>query len=456
MTKLVVIGGDAGGMSAAARANRGAESVEVVVFERGRYTSYSACGLPYLVGGLVPEADNLVARSPEAHRANGIDVRMGHEVTAIDTAEHFVEVHDRDSDTTFRESYDHLLIATGATPIRPPLTNIDAKGITGIHTIPDALTIDEIIRTRIPQRAVVVGGGYIGLEMVEALVARGLHVTLVEKLEAPMATLDPDMGARVADGIRHLGADVQLGVGVEGFELDAQGWVAAVATETGELPADLVVMGLGVRANVALAAQAGIAIGPSGAIATDARMSTRTDGVWAAGDCVESFHRVSQKPVSIALGTHANKQGRVVGMNISGTPARFPGVIGTAVTKVGQVEIGRTGLNQREAAEAGFDAVARPIEGNTRSGYYPDSAKLVVKVVAERTTGRMLGAQIVGGAEAAKRIDALAVAVWNEMTVEAFSQLDLGYAPPYSPVWDTPLIAARLTGEAAQKTSSAS
>lgn len=454
MTKLVVIGGDAGGMSAAARADRGSEPVEVVVFERGRFTSYAACGLPYLVGGLVPDADDLVARSPEEHREHGIDVRMGHEVAAINTTERFVEAHDLDGGSTIRESYDHLLIATGASPIRPPFDNIDGKGITGIHTIPDALAIDEIIRTRSPKRAVVVGGGYIGLEMVEALVARGLQVTLVEKLDAPMATLDPDMGARVADGIRDLGAELQLGVGVEGFELDDQGWVTAVATESGELPADLVVMGLGVRANVALADEAGIAIGPSGAIATDARMSTRTDGVWAAGDCVESLHRVSQKPVSIALGTHANKQGRVVGMNVSGTPARFPGVIGTAVTKVGAVEIGRTGLNEREAAEAGFDAVARAIEGGTRAGYYPDSAKLTVKVVAERTTGRMLGAQIVGGAESAKRIDALAVAVWNEMTVEAFSQLDLGYAPPFSPVWDTPLIAARLTGEQAQEPSS--
>ncbi len=450
MTKLVVIGGDAAGMSAASRASRGVEPVDVVVFERGTYTSYAACGLPYLIAGLVPESDDLVARSPEEHRARGIDVRTGHEVTAIDPEARTVELIDLAAQRTFSETYDHLLIAIGAAPIRPPLEHIDAEGVTGIHTIPDALAIEGIIEQRRPRHAVVVGGGYIGLEMVEALVDRGLHVTLVEKLDAPMATLDPDMGSRVAAGIRDLGVDVRLGVGVEGFSVDAAGRVASVATEDGELPAELVVMGLGVRANVTLAEAAGIPIGPSGAIATDATMATRTEGVWAAGDCVESLHRVSRRPVSIALGTHANKQGRIVGMNVSGTPARFPGVIGTAVTRVGPVEIGRTGLNEREAADAGFDAVARIAEGGTRAHYYPGSAGLAVKVVAERSTGRMLGAQIVGGAESAKRIDALAVAVWNEMTVQDYSELDLSYAPPFSPVWDTPLIAARLTSEAAQ------
>ena len=307
-----------------------------------------------------------------------------------------------------------------------------------------------IIRTRNPRRAVVVGGGYIGLEMVEALLRRGLTVTVVEKLAQPMTTLDPDMGARVADGLRRLGVDLRLGVGVESFETDAEGWVRRVVTDAGAVETDVVVLGLGVRPNVRLAADAGIAVGPSGAIATDARMGTSVPGIWAAGDCVESVHRVSGRPVSIALGTHANKQGRVVGLNVSGGHARFPGVIGTAVTKVEALEVGRTGLNEREATAAGFDAVADVIEGTSRAGYYPDGAPLAVKVVAERGSGRMLGAQIVGGTEAAKRVDALAVAVWNEMTVDEFSQLDLGYAPPFSPVWDPTLIAARRTGERAR------
>lgn len=455
--RFVVIGGDAAGMSAAATATRGESPPEVVVFERSAYTSYAACGLPYFVGGLVGDASKLVARSPEQHRANGIDVRTRHEVVAIHTADRVVEVRQLDEHgapvgSPVREPYGQLLIATGASPIRPPLDNIGARGITGIHTIPDALALDEVIRGRAPRRAVVVGGGYIGLEMVEALLLRGLHVTLVEKLSHPMATLDGDMGARVAAGLERFGVDLRLGVGVDGFEVGADGWVRAVATEVGSIDADLVVLGLGVRANSRLAAEAGIAIGPSGAIATDARMATSVPDVWAAGDVAESLHRVSGRPVNVALGTHANKQGRVVGTNVSGGHARFPGVVGTAVTKVGvaghELEIARTGLNEREAGVAGFDAVAAVIEGTSRAHYYPEGEAMAVKVVAERASGRMLGAQIVGGREAAKRIDALAVAVWNEMTVDEFEQLDLGYAPPFSPVWDPMLIAARKASDA--------
>jgi NADPH-dependent 2,4-dienoyl-CoA reductase/sulfur reductase-like enzyme len=247
----------------------------------------------------------------------------------------------------------------------------------------------------------------------------------------------------LADGIRGLGIDLRLGVSVTGFEVDADGWVSAVTTDAGAVPADLVVMGLGVRANSQLASDAGIAVGPSGAIATDEQMLTSVPGIYAAGDCAESFHRISKRPVSIALGTHANKQGRVVGINISGGDLRFPGVIGTAVTKIGHIEIGRTGLTMVEAADAGLDAVASKITAGSRAHYYPDGAPMTVKIVSERNTGRMLGAQIVGGPEAAKRIDTLAIAIWNEMTVDDFSQTDLGYAPPFSPVWDPILTAAR-------------
>ncbi len=450
MQRIVVIGGDAAGMSAAAQASRGKERSEIVVFERGQYTSYAACGLPYFVGGLVEDVASLIARTPQQHRANGIDVRLGHEVTSIDVARREIEVRSLDNAITLRERFDQLVIATGASPIRPPFPNIDAKGISGIQTIPDALALDELFRTRLPRRAVVVGSGYIGLEMVEALLSWGLQVTVVEKLPQPMATLDADMADRVATALRDFGVDLRLGVGVEGFERAADGWVSAVVTDAGTIPADLVILGLGVRPNVALARDAGVTIGPSGAVATDDHMATSTSGIWAAGDCAESRHRVTGQPVSIALGTHANKQGRVVGINISGGDAAFPGVIGTAVTKVRELEVGRTGLNEREAAAAGLDAVSGVIEGSSRAHYYPDNASMTVKIVAERGSGRMLGAQIVGGAASAKRIDALAIAIWNEMTVDDYSQLDLGYAPPFSPVWDPTLIAARRAGEHAR------
>lgn len=452
MTKrLVVIGGDAAGASAAGRAKRLDDSLEVIVFERGSYTSYAACGLPYVVAGKVPDADDLVARTPDQHRANGLDVRTGHEVTGIDLDARKVEVRDLADGRTFTEGFDDLLIATGASPIRPPFEGIDAHGVMGIHTIPDALAIETIIRERSPNRAVVVGGGYIGIEMAEAFVDRGIDVTLVELRDQPMATMDADMGARVADAMRAMGIDLRLGVGVEGFTIGSDGWVTGVATNAGEIPCDVAVMGLGVRPTVSLARDAGVEIGPSGGIATDARMQTRTPGVWSAGDCVESLHRVSHAPVSIALGTHANKQGRVAGTNIAGGAARFPGVIGTAITRVGTTEIARTGLNETEAARAGFAAVAAVAEGRTRAGYYPDAEKFAVKIVAERGSGRMLGAQIVGGPESAKRIDTLAIAVWDAKNADEFSMLDLSYAPPFAPVWETSMIAARLAGTAAAR-----
>jgi NADPH-dependent 2,4-dienoyl-CoA reductase/sulfur reductase-like enzyme len=447
MARLVVIGGDAAGASAAGRAKRLDPSRDVVVFEKGEVTSYAACGLPYLIGGEVGDGRNLVARTPDEHRAAGLDVRTGHDVVGIDLDARCVTVHDMAHDRTITEGFDDLVIATGASPIRPPLAGIDASGILGIRSIPDADAIDAIIDDRHPERAVVVGAGYIGVEMAEALVERGLHVTMVEQRDTPMATLDAEMSARVADAIRTLGVDLRLGTSVEGFAA-RDGWVAAVATDDGECGADLVVMGLGMRPNVALAEAAGVPIGPSGAIATDARMATRIDGVWAAGDCVESLHRVSHRPVSIALGTHANKQGRVVGTNVAGGAARFPGVVGTAITRVGTTEIARTGLNETEAAAAGFATVSATAEGHTRAFYYPGAEELAVKVVAERSTGRILGAQIVGGPEAGKRIDVLALAVWTGMGAEEFSMSDLSYAPPVAPVWETSMIAARLAAKA--------
>lgn len=447
MTKVVIIGGDAAGMSAASKARRDDPSIEIVVFERGDFTSYAACGLPYLVGGLVDTAGSLIARAPEQHRANGIDVRMRHNVESIDVTARTVSVRALDDNTSVTESFDELVIATGASPIRPNLPGIDAKGVHAVHVIPDALAINEILNVRKPRHAVVVGSGYIGLEMAEALLMRGLHVTVLEMQDLPMATLDPDMGALVRDAMIREGVDLRLGVRLEAVLPDDQGWVTRVATSHGEIAAELVILGIGMQPNVQLAAEAGIEIGATGAIAASARMATSTPGVWTAGDCAESHHRVSNQPAWIALGSHANKHGRVLGTNLAGGDMTFPGVIGTAVTKVGSCEIGRTGLGEHAAAEAGFDAVATVTKGNLRANYYPGADDVTVKVIAERGTGRMLGAQIVGGADAAKRIDTFAVAIWNGMTAAEFSQLDLSYAPPFAPVWDTALIAARRVNE---------
>jgi NADPH-dependent 2,4-dienoyl-CoA reductase/sulfur reductase-like enzyme len=452
--RLVAIGGDAAGMTAASRARRrrDADELEIVAFERGPYTSYSACGIPYLIGGVVTDVDHLVARTPEEHRRNGIDVRTGHEVVGIDVNRRRVRVRQLDDDGATSggerdEPFDQLVVATGAIPFRPDLPGIDADGIFGLQTLGDGVTARRVIDERQPRRAVVVGGGYIGLEMAEALVRRGLDVDLVDRTEQPLAaTLDDDVGALVADALRAVGVTLHMGERVEGFDTDG-GAVRAVRTERRTLPADVVVLGLGVRPNSQLAQEAGIAVGETGGIVTDPRMETSVGGVWAAGDCVESVDRVTGRPVVIPLGTHANKQGRVVGINATGGDARFPGVVGTAASKICAYEVARTGVTERQAKEVGLDVAAVTIEATTRASYFPGASPITVKVVAARDDGRIVGGQIVGEEGAGKRIDVLATAIWNRMPVEEVASLDLSYAPPLSPVWDPVLVAARKAAD---------
>jgi NADPH-dependent 2,4-dienoyl-CoA reductase/sulfur reductase-like enzyme len=451
--KLVVIGGNAGGMSAAsqARKRRGRDDLEIVVFERGHFTSYSSCGIPYWVGDVVDGPDNLMSRRPETFRDEyAMDVRLRHEATAIDLDARRVTARNVDTGAVTDESFDQLVYAPGASPVRPDWAGGDLAGVFGQQTLDDGADLREWLAAEpTPRTAVVVGGGYIGVELAEALIRRDLQVTMVEKLPQPMSTVDPDMGALVRDAMCGMGIEVRTGVTVEALD-GKDGRVSGVVTDAGRLPADVVVLGLGVRANSALARAAGIPVGRTGGVVTDLRMRAG-DGVWAAGDCVETMNRVSGRPVYVPLGTHANKQGRVAGINIGGGYATFPGVVGTAVTKVCDLEVGRTGLLESDAAAAGFGFVTATVRSTNRAGYFPGAAGMTVKMIAEKRTGRLLGAQVVGRAEAAKRIDALAVAVWNEMTVEEMTGLDLGYAPPYAPVWDPVLIAARKTAEAMER-----
>jgi NADPH-dependent 2,4-dienoyl-CoA reductase/sulfur reductase-like enzyme len=451
--RLVVVGGDAGGLTAAsqARRRRGPAELEIIAVERGRHASYSACGIPYWIGGTVSDVDDLLVRTPQEFRdKQSIDLRMRQEAVGLDLDRREVRVRDLNGGGESRLGFDQLVLATGAVPARPPLPGIDAPGVYGVQTLDDG----EAVRAAVDAgaaRAVVVGGGYIGLEMAEAFVRRGLDVTVVEAAEQPMSTLDPDMGVLVAAALRGMGITVRLGEAVLAIDTGADGRVAAVVTAHREIPADLVVLGLGVRPNTALAIDAGIQVGVTGGIVTDLRMRTRShDGVWAAGDCVETVNRVSRAPAHVALGTHANKQGRVAGINLGGGYATFAGVVGTAVTKVCDLEVARTGLREGEAGRAGFRYVTATVESTTRAGYYPDAQPITTKLIAERRSGRLLGAQIVGREGAAKRIDVLATALWNEMTVEELTGLDLSYAPPFAPVWDPVLIAARKAWDAVE------
>lgn len=444
-TRLLVIGGDAAGMSAASQVRRlaGPDEVAITVLERGGTTSYAACGIPYWIGGLVGSRDALIARRAEVFRErHAIDVRLHHEALAVDPDARTVTFRDLETGTEGSEGYDRLLIATGARASLPPVEGLTGPGVHGVRTLPEGQALLEAIGTG-ARRAVVIGAGYIGLEMAEALQLRGLDVTVVDLAPRPMATLDPDLGDLIAERMRAMGIGLVLGAPLEAVLRDADGRLRAVVTPAGELEADLVVLGTGARPASELASAAGIALGPAGAIAVDERQRTAVEGVWAAGDCATSMHRVSGRPVWVALGTVANKQGRIAGLDLSGVDARFPGVLGTAITKVHDLEIARTGLGSAEAVEHGFAAVASTIEAPTRAHYYPGGGPMTVRTVVERSTGRLLGAQVVGGEGAGKRIDALAMAVWSGMTVDELSQADLAYAPPFAPVWDPVLIAAR-------------
>ena len=446
-----MVGGDAAGMSAASQAKKRRPDLEVVAFERGRATSYSACGIPYWIGGAVESEAALIARTPEEHRAAGIDVRMRTEVVAIDLDRREVAWRDLEDGATGTEPFDDLVYATGSVPMRPPVPGIEAHGVYGVQVLDDGVALRAELESGRVRRVVVIGGGYIGLEIAEACRTRGLEVTVVDRSATPVGTFDPDVGAFLAEAVRAEGIELVLSDGVSAIEVGSDGRARAVVTASGrEIEADLVVLGLGVRPNVGLAAEAGIPLGSSGGVAVDVRMRTPVEGVWSAGDCVESRHRLSGDRVVVALGTHANKQGRVAGINIGGGYATFPGVIGTQVTKVCDLEVARTGLSTKEAEAAGYSFVTASVDSTTKAGYFPGAQPIRIKMLAERRTGRLLGAQLVGRQGSAKRIDALAICIWNEMGVDEVLSLDLSYAPPFSPVWDPVLIAARKAFEAVE------
>ncbi len=453
--RLVVVGGDAAGMSAASQARRmkGPDDLEIIAFERGHFSSFSACGIPYWVGGDVADRDQLIARSPEEHRERGIDLRMRTEVTELDVAGGRVRSRDLESGAEAWTSYDKLVIATGARPVRPPLPGIDAPGVHGVQTLDDGQAlIDTLSRTE-GRRAVVIGAGYIGVEMAEALINRGYEVTVVNRGREPMSTLDPDMGRLVHDAMEVLGITMVNDAEVTKILTREDGRVRAVVTQDAEYPADVVVLGIGVRPETALAGAAGLPLGDHGGLLTDLAMRVRGhENIWAGGDCVEVLDLVSGRERHIALGTHANKHGQVIGSNVGGGYATFPGVVGTAVSKVCALEIARTGLREKDTHRAGLRFEAVTIESTSRAGYYPNAAPMTVKMLAELRTGRLLGVQIVGREGAAKRVDVAAVALTTGMTVEQMTALDLGYAPPFSPVWDPVLVAARKAVTAVRKT----
>ncbi|WP_222264946.1 FAD-dependent oxidoreductase [Modestobacter marinus] len=445
--RLLVIGGDAAGMSAAAQARRlrDADDLEIVVLEQGRDVSYSACGIPYWVGGLVTDRDDLIARTPAQFAARDITVHTGTPAIAID-----LDAGEVVTGGGERLGYDRLVVATGGRPARPPIPGLDAPGVFGVHRLDDGAAIraaiDDGART-----GLVLGGGYIGLEMAEVLQRRGLDVTVVLADPLPMQLLDDDMGERVCAAMGKMGIAVHTDQAVREVLVDAAGRACGVRTDAGTYDADLVVLGLGMRPEVQLAADAGLALGPTGAIDVDRSQRCREHPeVFAAGDCAQTHHRVTGEVAHVPLGTHANKQGRVAGSVIGGRPARFAGVLGTALTRVGDLEVARTGLCTTQAEQAGFAFRTEVIEATTRAGYFPGAEEIAIKLISEAGSDQLLGAQVVGGPGSGKRIDVLATAIWAGLTAEELAGTDLSYAPPFSPTYDPVVVAARVLSRTEQ------
>ncbi len=435
--RLLVIGGDAGGMAAASGARRARPDLEIVVFEKGVRTSYAACGIPFHVGGEVPDVESLVARSPETFRTRqDIDVRLRHEAVAIDLDARTVQARDLENDVTVTLGFDLLMYGTGARPVRPDWPGVDLPHVHFAHTLADAGRLATVAAETRGRPVAVVGGGYIGIEIAEAFVQRGAEVTLFAKASQLLTNLDADMAALVGAAAERVGVDVRLDEGVTGIE------PGRVVTQKGTYPAEVVVLGMGVMPNGELAAASGLATGVRGSVVVDDHQQAAA-GVYSAGDCCQSIHRVTGRPTWIALGTVANKQARVAGTNLGGGDATFPGVLGTAITKLCDTEIARTGLTEAEAEASGLDAVATVAEASTRAHYFPGNGPITVKLVHERDSRRLLGGQIVGAPGAGKRIDTIATALWAGLTVDDLVNLDLAYAPPFSPVWDPVNSAAR-------------
>jgi NADPH-dependent 2,4-dienoyl-CoA reductase/sulfur reductase-like enzyme/rhodanese-related sulfurtransferase len=437
--KVVVVGGVAGGMSAAARLRRLDESAEIVVLERDAYVSFANCGLPYHIGGDIPEREALLLQTPESLRESlALDVRTGHEVVGIDRVERIVAVRELATGREYDQSYDALVLATGATPLRPPLPGVEHPRIRTLRNIPDMDAIIEVIDAGV-RSAVVIGGGYIGLEMVEALRHRGVQVTLVEALDQVMTVLDPEMATHVQDHLADHGVQLLLGRRASGFR-DSDGRVVVELRdpEAGDLDleADLVVMAVGVRPESALASAAGLQLSERGAVITDERMRTSDPAIYAVGDSVQVTDTVTGEPVVVPLAGPANRQGRIAADVIAGRDSSYSSTQGTGIVRVFELTAGMTGVTERTLQRLGRPYRKVHVHPNGHASYYPGTHAMHLKVLFDPEDGLILGAQAVGVDGVDKRIDVLAVALRAGMTIEDLEHLELAYAPPYGSAKD--------------------
>ncbi len=434
--KVVIVGGVAGGATAAARLRRLDEQAEIIVFERTGFVSYANCGLPYYIGGVIEEESALTLQSPKGFWDRfHITVKTNHEVTAIHPEEHTVEVHNLETGEHFIETYDNLILSPGAHPIRPELPGIDSKKLFCLRTVEDTLRIHSYVQEHKPASAVVVGGGYIGIEAAENLRKLGLEVTLLQRPKQLMNNLDFDMATFVHMKMRDSGINLHLGANVTGFQ-EVDGRIVTNVAEGSPITADMVLLAIGVMPESHLAKEAGLRLGMKGAIAVNDRMETSAPDVYAVGDAVQVKHQVTGEYAVISLAGPANKQGRIVADVIAGLNGRYKGSLGSSAIKVFDLTVANTGLSEKAASAAGYQYESVVLSPGSHAGYYPGATPMTMKVVFEQETLRLLGAQIVGGEGVDKRIDVLATAIQAGIRADQLKDLDLAYAPPYSSAKD--------------------
>lgn len=462
---FVVVGGDAAGLSAASKCKREAPERDVIVFEKGQWVSYAHCGTPYYVKGEVENLGDLLSLSPTEIDDRGIDLRRGEEVVAVDTDTRTVTVESPAGRT--EQAYGDLLIGTGAHASTGPFDGVSLSGVFTMHGMDSAAAlrayleepadvdvaarpeyVDRSLVERYgelvpPETVAIVGGGYVGVEMAEAFVANDLDVHLFQRSERVLPPFGEAVGDAVCGRLAEKGVTLHLGTEVDG--LDGNGHVEGVRAEGETTPVDAALVGIGIRPNTKLVEGTPVGLGDSGAIAIDEYGRTTVDSVYAAGDCAEMRHTVTGEPAWVPLGLTANRAGRAIGQTVAGEPEPVGDIAGTAVVKAFELECGRVGiLDYERAREAGFDPITETITAGSRSGYYPGGAGTTVTLTADSSSGRLLGGALVGEDRAAIRIDTLATALESDLTVGELERLDLAYAPPFSPVWDPVLVAAKV------------
>lgn len=437
---FVIIGGDAAGMSAASRAKRNQKDLEVIVLEQTEDVSYSACGMPYNIADADREINDLVVRHAQVFREKqGIDLRTGHRVESIDRNSKKVEGTNLRGEK-FEISYDKLLIATGASPIIPGLPGFDLPGVVGLKSLEDGRRIKEHMRDKNVKKTVIIGMGYIALEMCEALRARDIDVDMVKPRPIFLPWMAQDLASVVREEVENNNVGVHTGHKTE--RIEANNSTLRVICPDLVLEGQMVLVAIGVKPNSKIAAESGLNLGPSGSIAVDKTLKTNDQNIYSAGDCADAYHVVTRGKAWVPLALRANRAGWAVADNITGKKVELPGIVGSAIFKVFDLEVARTGLSVAEAEESGFDPMEMVIKAPSRAHAHPGSTTIHVQIVGDKKSGRLLGMQIVGKEGAVHRIKAASVALHAKMTVEEFSQCDLAYAPPFSPTWDPMLTAA--------------